>query len=223
MLIGLYEIKCSEKIEDMLNECHKDLSFIASAMGKSDALSDIFFLNISLFNSLNNEILLWLKNLDNGSIVTLASRNIFELYLILIEVNQNDYSMKRFFAQLGNDSDELNRAFMKKCEAGGYKLSDNEKNIVQKEWDQSLVEDIETHCFRIHNLAKTHGYQEDYNFFYKLSSKIIHPSAYKVFGMDDSSPQYEVVAMIGYHFISKATDFAVNFYNNNVVLAKSNT
>lgn len=74
-----------KKIEDMLNECHKDLSFIASSMGKSDALSNIFYLNI------------------------------------------------------------------------------------------------------------------------------------------DSSPQYEVVTMIGYHFISKATDFAVNFYNNNVVLAKSHT
>lgn len=217
------ELNDQRKIEDMLNECHKDLSFIASSMGKPDSLSDIFFLNMNLFNALSSEVLLWLKNLDNGSIVTLAGRNIFELYLILIEVNQNEYSMKRFFAQLGSDRDELNSAFMDKCEAVGYELSDNERNVVQEELDKSPFENIENHCFRMHHLAKTHGYQEDYNFFYKLSSKLIHPSAYKVFAMDDSSPQYEVVAIIGYHFISKATDFAVNFYNKNVVLAKSNT
>lgn len=212
-----------KKIEDMLDECYKDLSFIATSMGKPDSLSDRFLLNMHLFKALNNEILLWLKNLDNGSILTLASRNIFELYLILIEVNQNEYSMKRFFAQLGSDRDELNNAFMNKCEAVGYELSDNDKSIAEEKLDKSPFENIETHSFRMYHLAKAHGYQEDYNFFYKLSSKIIHPSAYKVFGMDDSSPQYEVVAMIGYHFISKATDFAVDFYNKNVVLAKSNT
>lgn len=211
-----------KKIEDMLNECHRDLSFVASSMGKLDSLGDKFLLNMYLFKALDNEILLWLKNLDNGSILTLASRNIFEIYLILIEVNQNEHSMNRFFSQLGSDRDELNSAFMNKCEAVGYALSDNEKNIVQEELDKSPFENIETHSFRMHHLAKTHGYQEDYNFFYKLSSKLIHPSAYKVFGVDDASPQYEVVAMIGYHFISKATDFAVDFYNKNVVMAKSN-
>ena len=212
-----------KKIEDMLNECHRDLSFVAASMGKSDSLNNIFLLNMYLFKALDNEILLWLKNLDNGSILTLASRNIFELYLILIEVNQNEYSMKRFFAQLGSDRDELNDAFMNKCEAVDYELFDNDKNIVQEELDKSPFENIETHCFRMHHLAKIHGYQEDYNFFYKLSSKLIHPSAYKVLGVVDASPQYEVVAMIGYHFISKATDFAVGFYNKNVVLAKPNT
>ncbi|PKG84373.1 hypothetical protein CXF85_08600 [Colwellia sp. 75C3] len=212
-----------KKIEDMLNDCHRDLSFVAVSMGKPDSLSNIFLLNMYLFKALDNEILLWLKNLDNGSIVTLASRNIFELYLILIEVNQNEHSMKRFFAQLGNDRDELNDAFMNKCEAVGYELSDNDKNIIQEELDKSPFENIETHCFRMRYLAKTHGYQEDYDFFYKLSSKLIHPSAYKVLGVVDASPQYEVVAMTGYHFISKATDFAVDFYNKNVVLAKHNT
>lgn len=212
-----------KKIEDMLNECHKDLSFVASSMENPDSLSDKFLLNMYLFKALDNEILLWLKNLDNGSILTLASRNIFELYLILIEVNQNEHSMKRFFGQLSSDSDELNSAFMNKCEIAGYELSDNDKNTLQEELDKSPFENIETHSFRMHHLAKTHGYQEDYNFFYKLSSKLIHPSAYKIFGINNASPQYEVVAMAGYHFISKATDFAVDFYNKNVVLAKSNT
>lgn len=212
-----------KEIEDMLNECHKDLSFVASSMGKSDSVSDKFLLNMYLFKALDNEILLWLKNLGNGSILTLASRNIFELYLILIEVNQNEHAMKRFFAQLGSDRDELNSAFMNKCEAVGYELSDNDKNIVQEELNKTPFANIETHSFRMHHLAKIHGYQEDYDFFYKLSSKLIHPSAYKVFGVDDASPQYEVVAIIGYHFISKATDFSVDFYNKNVVLAKTNT
>lgn len=211
-----------KKIKDMLNECHRDLSFVTSSMGKPDSLSEIFLLNMYLFKALDSEILLWLRNLDNGSILTLASRNIFELYLILVEVNQNKYSMKRFFAQLGSDRDELNSAFLNKCESVGYELSENDKNIVQEELDKSLFENIETHSFRIHHLAKIHGHQEDYNFFYKLSSKLIHPSAYKVFGVDNASPQYEVVALVGYSFISKATDFAVDFYKKNVMLAKSN-
>ncbi|MUK43681.1 hypothetical protein GNP61_19220 [Aliivibrio fischeri] len=211
-----------DKISVMLNECHRDLSFITSSMGKSDSLSARFLLNMYLFKALDSEIVLWLKNLENASILTLASRNIFELYLILIEVNQNEYSMKRFFAQLKNDRDELNSAFMHKCEAVGYELSDNDKNIVQEELDMYPFENVESHCFRMNHLAKIHGYQEDYNFFYKLSSKLIHPSAYKVFGVNDINQHYDVVTMIGYSFTSKAMDFVVDFYNNNVAV-ESNT
>ena len=123
-----------KKIEEMLNECHRDLSFVATSMGKPDVLSNRFLLNMYLFKALDNEILLWLKNLENGSILALASRNIFELYLILIEVNQNEYSMKRFFAQLSSDRDELDGAFMDKCEAVGYELSDNKKIQSKKSW-----------------------------------------------------------------------------------------
>lgn len=206
-----------KKIEDMLKESHSDLSFIAASMINSAPLSDKIFINMHLFKALNSEILMWLNNIDNGSILTLASRNIFELYLILLEVNKNEYSMKRFFAQLGSDRDELNSAFMNKCESVGYELSNNDKQVVQEDLDKSPFENIETHSFRIHHLAKTHRYQKDYDFFYKLSSKLIHPSAYRVFGVDDFSTQYEVVSMVGYHFICKATDFAVDFYNNNVV------
>ncbi|MCF2948911.1 DUF5677 domain-containing protein [Paraglaciecola aquimarina] len=34
--------------------------------------------------------------------------------------------------------------------------------------------------FNIRNLAIAHGYEEDYDFVYKLSSKLIHPSSIKV-------------------------------------------
>jgi len=212
------------KINGMLKECHRDLSFIVESMQPPEPLTNkVCLLNMHLFKAIDNEVLLWLRNLEDGSVLTLASRNIFELYLILLEVNQNENSMNRFFAQLDSDRTELNFAFMNKCEAAGYTISDNDKSVLQEEINSVEFEGIETHSFRMHNLAKNHGYQKDYDFFYKLSSKLIHPSAFKVFGIDDNSPQYEVIAMVGHYFVSKATDFAVGLYNNSTKKSKTDT
>lgn len=202
-----------QKIIYMLEDCRRDLTYIADSMGELKSLTKRHLLNTYIFKAINNEVQLWLLNVENNSVVTLASRNIFELYLILLEVNSNEESLNRFYAQLEGDREELNSAFMKKCKAAGYSLSENACGVLQRESVTSLFESVTTRPFNMRNLADVHNYQEDYEFFYKLSSKLIHPSALKVFGIENDSPQYEVVAMAGYHFISKATDYAVGLYN----------
>ncbi len=192
-------------------------------MGEVESLTKESLLNIHLFKAINNEVDLWLRNRNNNSVVTLASRNIFELYLILLEVNSNEGSLKRFYAQLAGDRDDLNAAFVKKCKAVGYTIPEGALSVFQEETTTLPFENVITRPFNMRNLANEHDYLEDYDFFYKLSSKLIHPSALKVFGIESDSPQYQVVAMAGYHFVSKATDYAVNLYNDQLASRAANT
>ncbi|NIY94531.1 hypothetical protein [Vibrio diazotrophicus] len=207
-----------QKIVGMLEECHRDLTHIERSMGAPESLTKESLLNIHLFKAINNEVELWLRNRNNNSVVTLASRNIFELYLILLEVNSNEGSLKRFYAQLAGDRDDLNAAFMKKCKAADYSIPVRASSVLDEETATLPFENVTTRPFNMQNLANKHNYLEDYNFFYKLSSKLIHPSALKVFGIENDSPQYQVVAMAGYYFVSKATDYAVSLYNDQLAL-----
>lgn len=210
-----------QKIIDMLGCCHRDLAYIASEMGTLDYLNKESLLNYYIFKAINSEVHMWLLNINNNSVVTLASRNIFELYLIMLEVNSNEESLYRFYAQLAGDRDVLNSAFIKKCKDADYPLSESDYSMLQKEPIPTIFENVTTHPFNIRNLAVVHDYLEDYEFFYKLSSKLIHPSALKVFGIEQNSHQYEVVAMVGYHFMSKATDYAVHLYNEKLAIRKA--
>lgn len=212
-----------QKIVDMLGECHRYLTHIQGSMGEPESLTKEPLLNIHLFRAINNEVELWLQNPKNNSVVTLASRNIFELYLILLEVNSNEDSLKRFYAQLAGDIDDLNAAFIKKCNAASYAIPESAFGVLQEETASIPFEIVTTRPFNMRNLASEHDYLEDYDFFYKLSSKLIHPSALKVFGIENDSPQYEVVAMAGYHFVTKATDYAVSLYNDQLALRAANT
>lgn len=210
-----------QKIIDMLGCCHRELTYIAGEMGTLDSLNKESLLNYYIFKAINSEVHMWLLNINNNSVVTLASRNIFELYLIMLEVNSNEESLYRFYAQLAGDRDVLNSAFIKKCKAADYPLSESGYSMLQKEPIPTIFENVTTHPFSIRNLAVVHDYLEDYELFYKLSSKLIHPSALKVFGIEQNSHQYEVVAMVGYHFMSKATDYAVHLYNEKLAIRKA--
>ncbi|WP_347368988.1 restriction endonuclease subunit S [Vibrio vulnificus] len=212
-----------QKIVGMLEECHRDLTHIQSSMDTLESLTKESLLNIHLFKAINNEVELWLRNRDNNSVVTLASRNAFELYLIMLEVNSNEDSLKRFYAQLVGDRDDLNAAFMNKCKAAGYPIPESALSVLQEETAALPFENVTTRPFNMRNLADEHNYIENYNFFYKLSSKLIHPSALKVFGIENDSPQYQVVAMAGYYFVAKATDYAVSLYNDQLALQVANT
>ncbi|AMG02449.1 hypothetical protein AL543_05445 [Vibrio mimicus] len=183
-------------------------------MGDKNTFSGIKLLNFYLFKSLSEDISLWLKNSDNSSIVTLSCRNVFELYLIMLETNENNHSLKRFFAQLDGDREQVNSAFIEKCNSCDYRLSEESLNILKPLDVDPYLKDIERHNFNMRNLANKHGYLGDYKFIYKLSSKLIHPSAFKVLAIDSDSQQYDVIAMSGCGFVSKATDFAVNFHNS---------
>jgi hypothetical protein len=209
----------NDKILGMLDTCHRDLVCIIDSMGNIESLSNAHLLNLYLFKSLDSEILLWSKNIDNCSVLTLACRNIFELYLILLEVNKSEKSLKRFFAQLDSDRIELNSAFINKCKASEYPISDTNNKVLNEVFSNPSfpsLDGVETHGFRMKALAKNHGYLEDYDFFYKLSSKLIHPSAMKVFGIDEDIPFYDVISMAGYYFVSKATDFSAVFHNEHI-------
>ncbi|TMP77349.1 hypothetical protein CWB73_20295 [Pseudoalteromonas phenolica] len=212
-----------QKIVGMLEECHRDLTHIQGSMVDLKSLTNESLLNVHLFKAISNEVELWLRNQNNNSVVTLASRNVFELYLIMLEVNSNEESLKRFYAQLVGDRDDLSAAFMNKCKAAGHPIPERALSVLQEETATIPFENVTTRPFNMRNLAKEHNYIEDYDFFYKLSSKLIHPSALKVFGIENNSPQYQVVAMAGYYFVSKATDYAVSLYNDQLVLQVANT
>ena len=84
---------------------------------------------------------------------------------------------------------------------------------MQKFEDNSLSESPykSERNFNISNLANEHGYGDDYGFLYKLSSKLVHPSALKVNNYDvltENDNYLNVVLQLAVFFSQKVEKLA---------------
>jgi len=135
---------------------------------------------LNLLQSADIEISKLIKSIGELDYVSLHTRNIFELYLIMLHINTSDEMLKRWCGQQYKDTTDVRNGFRTLLINKGLDIS--ELDNIQEFEDASLNEspyESERH-FNIRYLAKTHGYINDYDFLYKLSSKLIHPSAMKV-------------------------------------------
>jgi len=143
------------------------------------------------FSELNNAVLNILKNIVNeisrliASIneleyASLHTRNIFELYLILNHIYSDKNELNNWYGQLHKDSEQIRNGFRKLLVKKGLDTSslDEVKEFEDKALEQSNYSSERN--FNISNLSKIYGYEDDYAFVYKLSSKLVHPSSMKV-------------------------------------------
>jgi len=143
------------------------------------------------YAELNNAVLNILKNLvqeisrlivtiDELEYASLHTRNIFELYLILTHVYSDNEALSRWYGQLHSDSEQIRDGFRKLLVKKGLDTSALDE---VKEFEDNALE-ISPYSsernFNISNLARIYGYEDDYSFVYKLSSKLVHPSSMKV-------------------------------------------
>ena len=144
---------------------------------------------------------------------SLHSRNIFELYLIMLHVYSDEKALNSWYGQLHKDSKDIKVGFIALLKKRGMDTSEFEE--LQRFEDKTLDEsDFQSKGgFQIRDLAEKYGYLEDYLFVYKLNSKLIHPTSMKVNIYDvltENDNYLKVVIQIGVFFSQKVEEFALN-------------
>jgi hypothetical protein len=147
------------------------------------ASKELTELNIAVLNILNNlvqEISRLVATIDELEYVSLHTRNLFELYLILTHIYTEPEGLSRWYGQLHKDSEQIREGFRKLLVKKGLDTSSLDE--VKEFEDNTLKESPYTseRNFNISHLARVYGYEDDYAFIYKLSSKLVHPSSMKV-------------------------------------------
>lgn len=174
------------------------------------------------FTEKNNAVLNILKNIvrelsrliasiDELEYASLHTRNIFELYLILTHIYSDKNALDSWYGQLHKDSEQVRNGFRKLLVKKGLDTTslDEIKDFEDKALENSPYSSERN--FSIRSLAVTHGYEDDYDFVYKLSSKLIHPSSMKVNFYDtltENDKYLTVIITTAMHFGQKAETLA---------------
>ena len=172
-------------------------------------------LNNAAKNILKNialEITRLTSTLDDLEYASLHTRNIFELYLILTHIYSDVNALTCWYGQLHKDSEQVRNGFRKLLVNKGIDTTSLDE--VKEFEDQSLENSPYTseRNFNIANLAKIHGYEDDYGFVYKLSSKLVHPSSMKVNfyeTLTENGKYLKIIISIAVHFGQKAEKLAL--------------
>ena len=173
-------------------------------------------LNIALTNLLkasSREIDYLIGHIDDLALASMNTRNIFEIYLILLAVSASDNNLKRWFGQSHRDSKDIRDGFIKVASNKGLDVSELEE--IQRFDDQTLEESPykSERGFNIKELAKAYGYLDDYMAVYKLSSKLVHPTSMKVNSYEallHDNNYLGVVIQMGMFFSQKLEHFALD-------------
>lgn len=173
-------------------------------------------LNNAVINILKNivqEISRLISSIDELEYASLHTRNIFELYLILTHVYSDNEALSRWYGQLHSDSEQIRNGFRKLLVKKGLDTSSLDE---VKEFEDNALK-ISPYSsarnFNISHLAKTYGYEDDYSFVYKLSSKLVHPSSMKVnfYGILTENNKYlTVIVSTAMFFGQKAEKLALS-------------
>lgn len=173
---------------------------------------------LCLLNEAQRENDRLLSSLDDLTLVSLSIRNLFEIYLISKHVNSDEKALSNWYGQSHKDSKEVRDGFITLLEMKG--LDATELKQIQKFEDESLKESQfqSKGSFQVRNLAEKYGYLHDYQFIYKLSSKLVHPSSMKVitYGTLTKNKNYlSVVLQVGIYFAQEFSIFLQTLMHKN--------
>lgn len=172
-------------------------------------------LNIALANLLKASAIEINYLIDKGcdlSIASMSTRNIFEIYLILLTITSKKEALSNWFGQAHRDSKDIRDGFIKVALNKGLDVSELQQiqRFEDDALDQSPYES--NRGFNIKDLATQHGYLDDYMFVYKLSSKLVHPTSMKVNSYNalvQDSNYLSVVQQLGVYFAQKIEQFSL--------------
>jgi hypothetical protein len=111
---------------------------------------------------------------------SLHTRNIFELFLILNHIYSDADALNSWYGQLHKDSEQVRNGFRKLLVKKGLDTTSLDKVKEFEDAALAISPYSSEKNFNVRNLAAALGYEDDYDFVYKLSSKLIHPSSMKV-------------------------------------------
>lgn len=164
-----------------------------------------------ILKDIDREIIKLIKSIDQLDYASLHTRNIFELYLILRHVYSDQNALWRWYGQQHKDSTDVRNGFKKLLQKRNLDTSavDEAQAFDDKSLEESHYKSEK--YFNIRKLAKDHGYEDDYSFIYKLSSKLVHPSSMKVNGfseLTENNNYLTVIVQIAVYFCQKAEKYS---------------
>lgn len=166
----------------------------------------------NLFKQSLREINQFSVKRDDLTQTSLNVRNIFEIYIISLHIYSDQDALKSWYGQMHKDFSEINLSF--KALLTKHGLDTSEVDEVQEFSDATLSSSQYTSkkAFNIKICATNYGYETDYDFVYKLSSKLIHPSSIRVNFFDvlvEGDTYIELITHIGVYFAKKSEDLAI--------------
>lgn len=151
-----------------------------------------------------------LSALEDLTLASLSARNLFEIYLISKHIHSNEKELLNWYGQSHKDSKEIRDGAIKLMR--NNELNTDELELIQKLEDDSLEKSpFESKSgFKVRDLAEKYGHLDDYQFIYKLSSKLVHPSSIKIMTYDvltENENYLNTVHQIGSYFMHKLSTF----------------
>lgn len=114
--------------------------------------------------------------------LALSSRNLFECYLLIAYIIENPARAKEFISQKAFDEKEINEGFLSlpttnTADASKKMLQDRIDNVNELMKNHRLTP---SKHWTVRDLAVKTGNKEEFDGFFKLYSKYVHPSAWMV-------------------------------------------
>lgn len=196
--------------EGDLELSRKGISKLINQLKVKD-FSELNYAILNILKDIDREISRLISSINEIDYASLHTRNIFDLYLILRNVYSNENEMRRWYGQQHKDSTDVRNGFKVLLEKKN--LDTTELTEIQAYEDRALAGSHyeSERNFNISHLAKIHGYGDDYSFVYKLSSKLIHPSAMKVNSYEiltENCNYLGIIIQIAVHFSQKVEKYS---------------
>jgi hypothetical protein len=189
------------------------IGVIQSFVEKLSVLSvnELRFSLINLFRQSLREINQFYEKRDDLNQTSLNVRNIFELYIISLHIYSDKEALKSWYGQVHKDLSEINSAFKTLLVKQGLDTSEIDK--IQDLLDSTLEASQYTSKggFNLKTCATKYGYEIDYDFVYKLSSKLIHPTSFKVnyYATIEHDTYISMLTYIGVYFAKKSEALSI--------------
>lgn len=207
-------------VEDIDN-ARKDLEAIIAEMSwVLNRLSEKFA-GVQLPQDLNVFINVLYKNRDYMELLksnlanytdihAFVARNCIELNIIAQGLMSDPANIERFLGEFAYERQDVAKSYLLLTQPGDTRRSHFEKHITEIK-DVADKHDLDAkRAQRIFDLAKTYGMETEYNSYYKLLSKLTHPTSYSI----NMKPEDIYGADYSEMFINIARAFALKTFAN---------
>jgi hypothetical protein len=165
----------------------------------------------SLLNAAIFEIDRLVMARDDLDYLCLHTRNLYEIYLILLHISSDKNHVKEWYGQLHRDVTDITEGFTALLVK--YGIDASQLAVSQELADTGLnLSDYESkRPFNIRSLAKKYGELEEYLALYKFCSKFAHPSSAKTntYGVFAESSDYKgIVLFLGAMYAGRLEDLS---------------
>jgi len=213
----------TEDVKAKLHEAVLQLNVKVSTLNEKEGLD---FVLISMRNLTNYTLILFERLISNQQspieFCAISARNLFECYLLIAFILSNPTKAKEFTGQKASDELEISEGFLSITKPGtqdvAIKSIQARMSSLKTLMSQHEIP-IKKH-WTVSNLAKQTNNKVEYEAFFKLYSKYIHPSSWIVnsFPLEYDNPVFRNIFLLqGQHYASCTQKLVSNYLGDQTI------